>query len=298
MKPMLTTYLDYKHASLETQLELFQKLNLSHMIIRRIDGKRFYEIDEATLDQYTTVLKQTKIIAVDPLLEAFSMDHMPELVAYNNMLDLIAGRVKKMDAAYFIYSIPKFDESIKNYKEVVETVREQIKIIRKHKLKIFMKFSDNHTPKIYRYILDEINNKYVEVIFDYTYLYHIKEAEITGYRILRDYIGMLVMEDIDKLGSGRVIGSGENIPVSEIAKRFIKRAFDGFIILDSSLVDQLDHANNQGWFSKLVSKKTKHEIKIHNDFMERYKSVDTFRVLSVQMAILSLMFLNKKVALG
>lgn len=106
------------------------------------------------------------------------------------------------------------------------------------------------------------------------------------------------MEDIDKLGTGRVIGSSENIDVINIAKRFIKKPFEGYIILDSSLVELLGYANDSGWFAKLVSKKSKHDIKIYNDFIERYGSADVLRVLKIQMAVLSLMFLNKKIALA
>lgn len=298
MKAILSTFLDYKQASLKTQIELFNKLNLSHYMLRRIDGKAIYEMTLDELDLIYPQFEKIRVLAVDPLLPSFHMDQIDGVDLYNQLLEDTVTRVKKFNASYYVYTIPVFDETINDYKQIVEVVTEHIKIIRKHKLKVFIKFSDKHTPKMYRYILDELRNKHVEIIFDYTYLYKINEAEVTAYRILRDYIGMLIMEDIDKIGAGRVIGSGEHIPVAQIAKRFIKKSFEGYIVLDSSLVELLGTAKEQGWFSKLVSKKTKHELKIYNDFIERYTSTDTYRVLVVQMAVLSLMFLNKKVALG
>ena len=298
MKAILSTFLDYKQASLETQIDLFNKLNLSHYMLRRIDGKAIYEMTLDELDLIYPQVEKIRVLAVDPLLPSFHMDQIDGVDLYNQLLEDTVTRVKKFNASYYVYTIPVFDETINDYKQIVEVVTEHIKIIRKHKLKVFIKFSDKHTPKMYRYILDELRNKHVEIIFDYTYLYKINEAEVTAYRILRDYIGMLIMEDIDKTGAGRVIGSGEHIPVAQIAKRFIKKSFEGYIVLDSSLVELLGTANEQGWFSKLVSKKTKHELKIYNDFIERYTSTDTYRVLVVQMAVLSLMFLNKKIALG
>src|SRR5690554_94142 len=298
MKSILSTFLDYQASSLDAQLELFKKLNLNHFIMRRIGGKHFYELDDTSLDVYVSKLKDIKVIAIDPLLEAFPMDHIKALTAYNNTLELIVSQVKKFKPTYYIYTIPKFDDQTENLLEIIQTVKDQIKIIKKAKLKVLIKFSDNHTPKIYRYILGALKDRNVEIMFDYVYLYKRNEAEITAYRILRNYIGMVIMDDVDKLGCGRVIGSSENIPVAQIAKRFIKRKFEGYIVLDSSLVDLLCQANNQGWFSKMVSKKVKHELKIYNDFIERYRSTDIFRILRIQMAVLSLMFLNKKVALG
>jgi hypothetical protein len=298
MKAILSTFLDYKQASLETQIDLFNKLNLSHYMLRRIDGKAIYEMTLDELDLIYPQFEKIRVLAVDPLLPSFHMDQIDGVDLYNQLLEDTVTRVKKFNASYYVYTIPVFDETINDYKQIVEVVTEHIKIIRKHKLKVFIKFSDKHTPKMYRYILDELRNKHVEIIFDYTYLYKINEAEVTAYRILRDYIGMLIMEDIDKTGAGRVIGSGEHIPVAQIAKRFIKKSFEGYIVLDSSLVELLGTTKEQGWFSKLVSKKTKHELKIYNDFIERYTSTDTYRVLVVQMAVLSLMFLNKKIALG
>jgi len=299
MKPILSTYLDYQDATLNTQLELFQKLNLTHFMIRKISGKRFYELTDIEIENYINTLKSIKVIAVDPLMDAFNMKDIEELHAYNNTLEFIVSKVKKFKPTYYVYTIPKFDDQTCDYKLVLHTVKEQLKIIKKQRLKILIKFSDGHTPKIYRYIFDELNiKKNVEIMFDYVYLYKLNQAEITAFRILRNHIGMLIMDDIDKSGAGRVIGSSENIAVADIVKRFIKRQFSGYVVLDSSLIDLLNRANDKNWFSKMVLKKTKHEIKIYNDFIERYRSTDTFRVLRIQMAILSLMFLNKKITLG
>ena len=213
---------------------------------------------------------------------------------------VIDGALSSSDilSGYGFPATPKFDETIKNYKQVIEVIQSQIKIIKKHKLKILIKMNDGHAPKMYRYILEALNDKQVSIIFDYIYLYGLNESHVTAYRLLRNYIDLLIMDDIDQLGSGRVLGSGGHIDVTGIAKRFIKRKYEGFVVLDSSLVDLLYGANNQGWFSKLVSKKTKHDIKIYEDFVERYRSTDMYRVLRLQMAILSIMFLNKKIALG
>src|SRR5690554_2709764 len=298
MKPILSTFLDYKQSSMEKQLELAKQLNLDYVMIRKINGKPIFQLEDSEVDQYIKDIKAYKVIAVDPLLESFSMDKERELTAYNLMLDHILKTVKKFKPIYYIYTIPKFDESIKNYKQVIEVVKSQIKIIKKHKLIVLIKMSDHHIPKMYRYILEVLNDKQVSIIFDYIYLHYLNESHVTAYRLLRNYIDLLIMDDIDQLGSGRVLGSGGHIDVTGIAKRFIKRKYEGFIVLDSSLVNLLDQANQQGWFSKLVSKKTKHEIKIYEDFVERYRSTDTFRVLRIQMAILSIMFLNKKIALG
>lgn len=298
MKPILSTFLDYQQNSMEKQLELAKQLNLEYLMIRRINGQRIYELDEHEINQYVKALKTYKVIAVDPLLESFSMDKEKELTSYNLMLDHVLNTVKKFKPIYYIYTIPKFDETIKNYKQVIEVIQSQIKIIKKHKLKILIKMSDGHAPKMYRYILEALNDKQVSIIFDYIYLYGLNESHVTAYRLLRNYIDLLIMDDIDQLGSGRVLGSGGHIDVTGIAKRFIKRKYEGFVVLDSSLVDLLYGANNQGWFSKLVSKKTKHDIKIYEDFVERYRSTDMYRVLRIQMAILSIMFLNKKIALG
>lgn len=298
MKPILSTYLDYQDASLNTQLELLKKLNLTHFMFRKVNGKKFYELSDIEIENYIDALKSTKVIAVDPLMDAFNMKDIEEVHAYNNTLEFIVSKIKKFKPNYFVYTIPRFDDQACDYKLVLHTVKEQLNIIKKQRLKVLIKFSDGHTPKIYRYIFDGLKiTKNVDIMFDYVYLYKLNQAEITGFRILRNHIGMLIMDDIDKLGSGRVIGSSENIAVADIVKRFIKRQFNGYVVLDSSLIDLLNRANDKNWFSKMVLKKSKHELKIYNDFIERYRSTDTYRVLRIQMAILSLMFLNKKITL-
>lgn len=151
--------------------------------------------------------------------------------------------VKKFNVFYYVYIILVFDEIVNDYNYIVEVIIEYIKIIRKYKFKILIKFSDKYIFKMYRYILDEFKYKYVEIIFDYIYLYKINEVEVIVYCILRDYIGMFIMEDIDKIGVGCVIGSGEYILVVRIVKRFIKKLFDGYIVLDLSLVEFLGIVN-------------------------------------------------------
>src|SRR5690554_5531443 len=134
MKPILSTYLDYQQNSMEKQLELAKQLNLEYLMIRRINGQRIYELDEHEINQYVKALKTHKIIAVDPLLESFSMDKVKELTSYKLMLDHVLNTVKKFKPNYYIYTIPQFDETIKNYKQVIEVIESEIKIIKKHQL--------------------------------------------------------------------------------------------------------------------------------------------------------------------
>ncbi|WP_025725446.1 TIM barrel protein [Acholeplasma granularum] len=297
MKPIISSFVDYDHASIDEQLKIIHDASINYAIIRRIDGKKFYQLDDDTLTLLKEKFQEIPIIAVDPLLESFDMKKIEEITYYNNLLESLAKKVSNLKSKYFIYTIPKFDETIKPYNKVIETVKKHLSIIKKEKLKVLIKFDDNHTPKMYRYILDNVPNKNVEIIFDYVYLYKLKEAEVTAYRILRHKIGMVIMDDIDRMLSGRILGSGDDIDVKGIAKRLIKMKYDGYIVLDSSIIELVHKPKGQSWFNKLVSKNKKHEYKIYEDYIQRYQNTDTYFMIRIQLAVLYLMFYNKKISI-
>lgn len=297
MKPIITSFLDYDHNSLETQIELANKLDFSHVIIRKVAGEKINQLSEEAFENLSHETKTRKVIAVDPLLDSIPIRDQSRLESYNQALDLAAYRAKELKAQYLIYTLPKFDDVIQDKDSILEVVRQQIAIIKKRKIDVLIKPFDQHKSQTYRYILDELKDPKVRLIFDPVYLYKIKEAMVTSLRILKDYISLLIINDVDSKYAPRLIGRGGFINLKDLIKRFIKQPFNGYVVLDSGLVELIPRASKYQWYERLFDANKRHEHKIMNDFIHLNKNQDTYTIIKVQIAVLMLMFLNKKVTL-
>ncbi len=298
MKPTITSFLDYNQVDLNEQLKIMKKLNLSDVVIRKVKGAPINHLSDEELSGLKSALQNKNVIAVDPLLFSCQIQDSENLKIFNQELEKAADRAKSLRAENLIYTIPKFDDLMHNKDKVLEVIKHQVSIIKKRKLSILIKPDDNHKAQIYRFVLEQLKDVKVKMIFDPVYLYKIKDAMITAFRLLRDYIGLLLVDDVDPSYASRLIGTGKFIELNDLFKRFVKSGYAGYVVLDSGLVEQHKRAQKYKWYETTISKRKRHEKKILFDFTQMNQSLDTANIIKVQLAVLYLVFLNKKIALN
>lgn len=297
MKPVISSFLDYDNSSLDQQVELAKKLDFSHVIIRKISGLSINQLSDEAFENLCNETRLKKIIAVDPLLDSIPLRDISRLESYNQALDQAAYRAKELKAQFLIYTFPKFIDLMGEKDSILEIIKQQVAIIKKRKVDILIKQDDQHKSQTYRYILDELKDSRVKMIFDPVYLYKIKEAMVTSLRILKDYISVLIINDVDSKYAPRLIGRGGFINLKDLIKRFIKQPFNGYVILDSGLVELISKASKYHWYDRLIDPNKRHQHKIMSDFIHLNQTADPYTIIKVQIAVLMVMFLNKKVSL-
>lgn len=289
----LTSFTDYNKASVDTQIEWIQTLELESIALRAFYGESIIKLNEDELKKLELFLKKKSVIMLDPLLTTYSIHDKNSIDAYSKSLDDILNICKRLGVKNILYKIPKHEDIIKDAQLIVDQMKEHIKLIRKLKIGVWIQMSDHHQPNAYKYILELLDDAKIKIMYDPTYIYLEKEAEVTAYRLLRDYIGSLRIDDCDPTGSGRLVGKGGFVHIKEIAKRLIKKDFKGTVVLDSSLIELILQAKSFNWFDRNLSKTKKHQYKIYQDFIELKLNPEVLDMIHVQLSVLSIIFLNK-----
>lgn len=289
----LTSFTDYNKASVDTQIEWIQTLELESIALRAFNGESILNLNEDDLNKLELFLKKKTVVVLDPLLKTYSIHDKDSVDAYSKSLEGILSISKRLGVKNILYKIPKHEDIIKDAQMMVDQMREHIKLIRKHKIGVWVQMSDHHQPNVYKYIFELLDDVKVKMMYDPTYIFLEKEAEVTAYRLLRDYIGVLRIDDCDPTGAGRLVGKGGFVRINEISKRLIKKDYRGTVILDSSLIELILQAKSFNWFDRNLSKTKKHHYKIYQDFIELKLKPEVLDMIHIQLSVLSIMFLNK-----
>ena len=295
MKAPVTSFFDYLKLDIKSQIEMAKTLSVDGFIVRGSEGRNLIQFTEDELNHLKSSFKKNEIIAVDPLLKTPHLNQPRELEKFKEELEKSADLAKSINSVYLIYKLPIFDDITKQKEDVLRIVTEHIAIIKKRKLSVLIKQADKQPSTTYRYILEIIKDSKVQMIFEPAYLYAQGEAITAAFRILYDYVGMFIVDDKDPLMSSRLIGTGKYIDLYDVFKRFVKKEYGGWVVLDSGLIEQLFKTTKYNWFEKTLFKQKRHENKILYDFMQKHQNVDMSLIIKLQLAVLFLVFQNKKI---
>lgn len=294
MKVTVTTFVDYQNATHLEQQTLIEKLKLESVVFRTIEGKSILELNDIEFDNVVKYLSTKEVITVDPLLENAHINDDITLEKFEEKLEKATIKAKAIKAKSLIYRIPKFLEVVQDKERIMMLIRRQISIVKKYKIDVLIMPSDDHKTATYRYILEELKDLRVKMIYHPIYLYKQKEASVTAYRLLRDYIGLFLVDDCDTLGTPKLISTGDAIDLKDLFKKFITNDYEGYIVLDTNLMEVLKRAPNYSWMDKTFNKHKKNEVKVYEEYIALNKDTSSFQVIKVQLLVLYLVFLNKK----
>lgn len=294
MRPIITSFVDYNNASINEQIKIIDDLELEDISIRKVNGKPFNVVSDKDFKLLKNLANRKRVLVIDPQIERPALFDKEGLVKYETKLELVMLKAKELKTRHIVYEIPKFNNFSNDKNEIIELIKSHIKIIKKHKIDVLIKPSNDHIVHTYRLIFEAIKDNKVSFIFDPVYIYITKQAEVASYRILRDYIGTISVDDIDKLGASRLITTSNYIKLTDLFKRFIKRGFSGIVILDSGMIELVNRVQNYRKRDYLLSRQKRHERKIYNDYTIINEKTDTTFIIKIQLAILNLIFLNKK----
>ncbi|VEU83189.1 hypothetical protein [Acholeplasma hippikon] len=294
MKISISTFVDYLNTTQLDQESLVEKLKLQSIVIRRVDGKSFLSLDDLAFNNLMNFTKVKEVLTVDPLLQNGKIYDASYLENFEKNLDLAANKAKQLKSKSLIYRIPLFEDVMQDRELILTIIKRQIAIIKKYKLDVLIMPDNDHKASTYRFIFENLKDNKVKMVFHPVYLYKLKEAEITAYRLLRDYIGMFLVDDCDEFGTSRLITTGQTIELKELFKKFITNNFEGFIVLDTGLNDVLKRSQSLKWYEKTFSKTKKNDLRIYEEYTQMNQDTSVFQVLKVQLLVLNLVFLNKK----
>ena len=298
MKVQVSTYLDYLKADLDTQIEMFKSLKLDGAFLRKLGGKSLLQFTEEEINKIKSFYKKVDIVAVDPLIKSPHIDNKEALDKFKFDLELAANLAKDLGAINLVYRLPIFTDITKEKDIVLPIINEHLSIIRKKKLNVLIKQEKEHLSQTYRYVFENIKDSKVKFIFEPALLFQMGEAITAAFRILYDYIGVLVVDDKDPSGASRLIGTGKYLDLNDLFKRFVKKEYEGWVVLDSGLIEQINQASKSNWFEKTFFKQKRHENKILFDYQQKHQNTDMTYMIKIQLAVLFLVFQNKKIKIN
>ncbi|CCV63821.1 Xylose isomerase [Alteracholeplasma palmae J233] len=278
---IITTYADYTQLDIKQQFELVKSMELGQISIRSSKVE-----DEKLLKQ---AIKETglKVVNFDSELKPYDLyDEQQHLEALSFFAEK-AAIAKEIKAQNIYFEIPRVKDIINEYMFVVEKLNDYLAITRKNKLNLVIKPSLGNKTNTYVYLLKQFKTKDISMMYDTKHLYLNNESLITSYRILKPYIKVLKIADLNKENVPVLIGYG-NLKLAEVFKSFIRDKYQGIVELDTNLFELIEE-KKVGFFKKF-SKKYKNELKNKESLEKKLGTLDLEVVLKNQIKVLKTVF--------
>ncbi len=290
MKPIITSFIDYNNASLNDQLDLINNLKLKHLIIRHINGKSLLLLNEDEKIELISNLKDRNILIIDPLIDAPNLDNDKEIEKSYEKITKASKLAKELNSEVFLLRIPKFNNFSNERNKLIEVLKKQTKIIKNHKLKTYLIFDNNNQAAVYRYILEKIKDHDLKMSFDLAYIYFNNENINTTYRLLKDYIDLIFIDDYDVNDTPRLLSHGDVYGLKSFLKELIINDYKGIVVLDSSLNEFLTQVKDYKWYNKRFSKAKKHHVNVLEHFKTLTDDVSIQSIIKIQLDALNIIF--------
>jgi len=287
----ITTFIDYEN-EIKDQFKIPETLKLEKIAVRRLNQKPLFELDLDTLNEFYKKVSQFNVVLYDPLLPNYNLSVQTEVDDFDSKFQKVLEIAKKLKTNVLVYDLPTTKSYETDKTLIIEQIKKHLKLAKKSKVTLVIRPQDNYQTHDYRDILETIHDDKLKIIFDPLYLYQKEEAAIAYIRILRNYIGIFIVDDKDPIAPRFITTSGF-IPLKDLFKRFKTNKFDGIICLNSSLMDMLYQAKNYKKLELMLSKKKRHEVKILNSYLIEYENVDTIHIIKEQLKLLNIEFMKK-----
>lgn len=249
-------FCDFDGTSIEEQITTAERLNIDHLLLRKIMDKTINEISNDEIKMINQKMKNAKkdIIAIDSKIAGHCIDDIDayeqSIIEYEKTFE-IANKLKVNNV---FYRLPKINNIIEEFDILEGHILPIINLAKKYHITLLI-YPENHRSNVLLYILKKINRKELTLIFNPKEAVFNKDSAIVGYRLLKDKFNFFVAADVDKKNNPELLGYGR-VKIIEIFKRMNRDNYRGYIILDDSFCEFISENKTKKvpWYKKLFNK--------------------------------------------
>lgn len=228
----IISYGDYVDTKIESQIDFVKDIGVYEIILRKVNEKVIYNLDNNDLKTIISSFKKEKIniFALDPLILA--KDYYTEVMLdnYFKTIDLAV----KLNINHVIFRLPLVTDIIYDFKVLNIKLNEIVNYAKKSKITILIK-QEGVNNNVLAYIMKKYNEKYLRIIFSPKDAILNNDSAISGYRILKDYFDTFIAADLDSKNNPELLGYGR-VDIIDLFKRMKRDGYQGDIILDDTFI--------------------------------------------------------------
>ncbi|MDR2828786.1 MAG: hypothetical protein LBV51_05145 [Acholeplasmatales bacterium] len=293
MKILSSYYLDFEdNTTLNEQLNCLSQNSLQYLVLRSIGSKQLFSFVSKEIEEFSSQIKKSKakIAYYDLTLEEYNIN---DTIKENTIFPLFVKTLdylKILNIDCLAFNIPLFNDVVKEKELLTTVLNKYYAEAKKRGVTLVIKPNSNHESGVYAYVLKEIVKKGY-ILYNPLFYYLKKESSISSYRVLREYIKIVVLDDINANSKPSLLGYGEAC-IRDLFKRLNRDDYQSIVAVDKSMYSHLKKivpASNKPkkGILKIFSKKPSKEYELikkrissnsnkvitYNDILEFYKKI-------------------------
>ncbi|MDY3195401.1 MAG: hypothetical protein RBQ95_00965 [Paracholeplasma sp.] len=256
----ISGFFDLEKSSLEEQLRIAKELDMKYIGLRKIDEKMIHELSESDIKRANELLKQNKL-TVSVVEISYDQYHILEDESFS-IIEKAFSNADNLHAKVVSIKLPQIDDFDTQSTMLLDWIKKVYQLTKKSKFELSFNYREGYLSGHLAYLVSNI--KQINFIYDGTMFYQNQISTTTVYRLLRNVLSSIKINDITKDFEACLIGLG-NTNIIDIIKKLKRDKFKGFIMLDNNLTDYLQNRDKSyekksifTFFSKKKSNKERY----------------------------------------
>lgn len=233
----LTGYFDQTTTSIDAQIESAKQLDIKVLSFRFFNQKTLLDIDSNDVKDLTSKLKKEKlsIQIIDSMLV------YPLVTVNKNDLTLLFQNAENLGTKYLIMSLPTMSSFDLQHDALIEHIKYILDETKKKHFEVIFKMQHDHAVGQIAYLINEVKN--IKLVLDPSLIYKQGSSVTTSYRILKNNIQIITINDLDKQQEPYLLGLGV-VNIVDILKKSKRDKFKGLYLMDNNLLSYIENRQN------------------------------------------------------
>lgn len=294
----ITGFLDFNGNELDTQVQAAKKLNINNLLLRKVEGRRIYELEDTEIKLILQTLKREKLglLALDPLISEY---FLYDIAAYQDNFEKYKQTIdiaRKLKVTNIYYRLPVIKNVIEEFSTIEEQLTPLVEYATKNNVTLLM-YPHNTKANIMVYLMKHYKSKRLQPIYNPKEHLINRESPTVAYRLLKNDFNFFMAADIDKKNNPELLGYGK-LKIVDLFKRLNRDKYNGYIILDDAFNNFIegDEEIKRPWYKKVFKRKTT----VITEYLQSYASkifpeepehiVDIIDIYLNQIQVLNIVF--------
>lgn len=249
-------FCDFNSNDLNDQIETANHLDITNMLIRKVNNLKVSEFDSILIKEINKITKDNKknILVLDPLIKSYDLYQLETFEETKDEYEKVFLVANQLKVTSIVFRLPSITNILDEFQTLKKQLDEFIDLAKKYKVTLLIQPEEEKT-NVLVYILKHYKKRDLSLIFDPRQTVINKESPVVAYRLLKDYFNFIYTGDVDKKDNPELLGYGR-VKIIDLFKRMNRDQYKGYLIIDDHFSKFLtvDETKKVPWYKKLFNK--------------------------------------------